>query len=152
LFFSVHTVHPHEHFGPVLAFGTPGAGVDLHDTGQLVLGLVEGTFELGLVDDLEGPVIGLPDFGFGPLAFFPEVEKDREVFYGGFYVLVEFYPVLVQLDVFEDLGGAFVVVPESGGQGQLFVPGDLFPAVRDVKDTSPGRPGGPSYLLSALVS
>ena len=152
MLFPVHTVHPHEHFGPILALGAPRAGVDLHDAGQLVFGLVEGALELSLVDDLEGAFVGLADVGLGAFAFLPEVEQDDKVFYCSGYVLVEFNPVFIEFDVFKDLGGALVVIPESGGQGQLFVPGDLFPAVRDVKDTSPGRPGGPSYLLSALVS
>ena len=40
LLLPVHAIHAKQHFGPVLAIGAAGAGVDLHDGGKLVLGLV----------------------------------------------------------------------------------------------------------------
>jgi len=145
LFFPVHAVHTQEHLGPVLAFCSAGAGVDLHDGGQLVFGLVEGALELGFFDLAEGLCVGFAGLFFGGFAGLPEVEEDGKVFNGGLYGFVEFDPVLVELDVFKNFRRSFVVVPETGAQRQLFFFVDLKLTVVDVKETSSGRLRGPSY-------
>jgi hypothetical protein len=113
LFFAVHPVHAQEHFGPVLAFCAAGAGVDLHDAGKFVLGLVECALELHLFYLAEGFVIRFAGLLFGGLAGFPEIEQDGKVFNRGIDGVVEFDPVFVEFDVLENFGGALVVVPET---------------------------------------
>jgi len=145
LFFSVHAVHAEEHFGPVLTFRTAGAGVDLHDGGQFVFGLVERTFELCFFDLAQRLFVGFAGLFFGGLAGLPEVEEYGKVLDGGLYRFVEFDPILVELDVFENFGRSFIVVPETGAKRQLFFFVDLILTVVDVKETSSGRLRGPSY-------
>jgi hypothetical protein len=114
--------------------------------------LVQGAFEFRFLDGLERLVVRLAYFRFGALAFLPKVEKNRKVLDRSLYLFVEFYPIFVDFYILQDLGSPLIVVPETRRQGKLFVPGDLLPFIRDVKDTSSRPPGGPSYLLSALVS
>jgi hypothetical protein len=66
--------------------------------------------------------------------------------------MVKLYPVFVQLDVFENARGPFVIVPESGAQGQLPVFFDLDLPVGDVKETSSVPRAGTSYRLIFPVS
>jgi hypothetical protein len=113
LFFAVHPVHPQQHFGPILAFGAAGAGVDLHDGGEFVFGLVESAFEFGFFDAGEGFIVGFAGFFFGGFAAFPEIEQDGKVFYSRIDRLIQSDPVFVELYVFENIGGALVVVPET---------------------------------------
>jgi len=144
LFFPVHAVHAQEHLGPVLTFCSTGAGIDLHDGGQFVFGLVKGTLELCLFDLTEGLFVGFAGLFFGGLAGFPEVEEYGKVFNGRLYRFIELDPVLVELDVFENFRRSFVVVPETGAQRQLSFFVDLILTVVDVKETSSGRLRGPS--------
>jgi len=56
------------------------------------------------------------------------------------------YPIFIDFDLFQDGCGPGIIVPESGGKGQLLVVVDFRFSVSDVKETS-SRPGcGPSYL------
>jgi len=77
-----------EHFGPVLAFGAAGAGIDLHDGRQFVFGLVEGALELYFFYPGHRLVIGLTGLFFGRLAALPEIEQHDEVFHGRVHRLV----------------------------------------------------------------
>jgi hypothetical protein len=116
LLFAIHAVHTREYFGPVLAFGATGAGVDLQYGGQLVFGLVERAFEFSLFNGLYGLVVGGFYFFFTALSFFPEFKKDGKVLNGRFYLFVQVYPVFVELDLFYDGGGPGIIVPEAGSQ------------------------------------
>ena len=60
-------------------------------------------------------------------------------------MFVQFHPILVELNVLQDLRGSLIVVPETGTQCKLFVAIDFVSSVEDVKDTSPVPPGATSY-------
>jgi hypothetical protein len=144
LFFAIHAIHAQQHFGPVLAFGAAGAGIDLHDAGELVLGLVQCALELYFFDLGEGLVIGFARLFFAGFAGLPEIEENGKVFDGAVDGVVELDPVFVELDVLENFGGPLVIVPETGTQRELFFFVDLELTVVDVKETSSGRLHGPS--------
>ena len=144
LFFAVHAVHAKQHFSPVLAFSAACAGVDLHDAGEFVLGLVESAFELDLFDLGESLVIGFAGFFFAGFAGLPEIEEYGKVFDGAVDGVVEPDPVFVELDVLENFGRPLVIVPETGAQRELFFFVDFELTVVDVKETSSGRQHGPS--------
>jgi len=146
LLFAVHAVHAKEHFGPILTFGAPGAGVDLHHGGQFVLRLVERALELCFLDADHGLVIGLAGLFFRGLAGLPEFKEHDKVFHGRIYGIVELDPVFVQFDVLENFRRALVVIPEARAQRKLLLFVYLILSVIDVKETSSGRPHGPSYF------
>jgi len=144
LFLTVHAVHAGQHFGPVLAFGTAGAAVDLQYGRQLVFRLVERAFKLGFIEQLQGLAMRLFGLLLGGIAGLPEVEKHGKILHRGGCLLVQLYPVLVELDVFENFSSPLIVVPKAGREGQLLVFVYLILSVPDVKETSSGQPGGPS--------
>jgi hypothetical protein len=113
LFFAIHAVHPQEHLGPVLALGATGAGVDLHNAGEFVFGLVERALEFRLFDLCNGLLIGFACFFLAGFAGFPEIEKDGEIFDGSVDGVVELRPIFVELDILENFGRPLVVVPEA---------------------------------------
>ena len=49
--FTLADVHPHQHLGPVLAFGAAGTGIDLDDGAQLVLLPAEHVPEFKVFND-----------------------------------------------------------------------------------------------------
>jgi hypothetical protein len=75
--------------------------------------LVESAFELDLFDLGESLVIGFAGFFFAGFAGLPEIEEYGEVFDGRIDRIVEFDPVFVELDILENFGRAFVIVPET---------------------------------------
>jgi hypothetical protein len=62
------------------------------------------------------------------------------------------HPKFIQLDVLENIRGPLIIVPESGTQGELFILGNFYLSVLDVKETSSGPPPGPSYPEFFLLS
>jgi hypothetical protein len=83
-------------------------------------------------------------FFFSPFSIFPEFEKHSKILYGRFGVLVKVKPVFVQLDIFQDLCGTLIIVPEPRRKGALFVFVDFILTISDVKETSSGQLYGPS--------
>lgn len=50
---------------------------------------------------------------FFTFTFFPEFKQDGKVLYRPFCFFKKVYPKLVKFNVFEDLSGTLVIVPES---------------------------------------
>jgi len=59
-------------------------------------------------------VIGCLCFLFGGITPFPEIKQYGKILYGRFSGLIEFYPILIYLGIFENFGSPFVVIPETG--------------------------------------
>ncbi len=66
--------------------------------------------------------------------------------------VVKPHPVFIELDALHDLGGALIVVPETGTKGELFVLGYFLQSVLDVKETSLSRQCGTAYPVIFLLS
>lgn len=78
------------------------------------------------------------------LAVLPEFKKHSKILYGRFGILVQVKPVFVQFDIFQDLCGTLIIVPEPWRKGALFVFVDFILTISDVKETSSGQRYGPS--------
>jgi hypothetical protein len=37
-----------------------------------------------------------------------------KILHSGIHLLIEIYPILIQLDVLENFGSSFIIVPEAG--------------------------------------
>jgi hypothetical protein len=53
----------------------------------------------------------------GGIASFPELEQHGKILHRGGRLLVQLYPVLVELDVFENFSSPLIVVPKAGREG-----------------------------------
>src|SRR5213076_3530062 len=113
LLFAVHSVHAHQHFSPILALSSPSPGIDLQDRRQFILWLIEGALEFCFFNLLHGPLICLLYFLLTSLSGLPEIKEYCKVLNGSFHLLIEFNPILIELDVLQNLCGPLVVVPES---------------------------------------
>ena len=66
--------------------------------------------------------------------------------------VVQAHPVLIELNALHDLGGALIIIPESGTKGELFVLGYFLQSVLDVKETSLSRQCGTAYPVIFRLS
>ncbi len=57
-------------------------------------------------------LVGLFGLLFRSISPFPEFKQYGKILYRRVSRLIEFYPILIQLDVLENFGSSFVVVPE----------------------------------------
>jgi hypothetical protein len=101
---------------------------------------------------VEGFLVCLFRFFFRCFSGFPEIKQYGKILHGGFHTLIELYPILVYLDVFENARCTFIVVPKSRASGKLSFFFYLDMAVGDVKETSSVHPAGTSYRLAFPVS
>ena len=113
LLLAVHAVHAQQHFGPVLAFGAPGAAINLDDRGQLILRLIECAFEFQLVYLCRSFFKCRLCFFLACLAFFPEVEEHGKVFHRAFHFFVEVCPVFIDLYFFQDACSTCIIIPKA---------------------------------------
>ena len=108
-------VHAQEHFGPILAFGAAGAGVDRHDGGA---GVVFAGEQHGGFEALEVLGVGLEvalDIGDDGFAFAGEFEEGIEIFGHAAYAVIVgdgFFQALAGL---HDFLAFFGLIPEVRG-------------------------------------
>ena len=67
LFLRIHDIHAHEHFRPILRFGTTCSRIDFYDAGKLIFFPTEHVFKFQLIDFLQCNSIGLINLFWGGL-------------------------------------------------------------------------------------
>jgi hypothetical protein len=136
MYFGIPQVHPHEHLGPVLAFGPTGTGIDLEDGAQPVLFTAEHIEELQVFNGFDGFLVMGIDILFRGLIGFIKIIDHGEIIENCPCFIIGFGPSLDGFDVFQDFFCLFRVVPKTGLPGGFLLLFYLFKLFIDVKDTS----------------
>lgn len=109
VFLAPHEIHAKEHLGPVTTFRSAGTGIDLQDTGQFILRMIECAAEFNVVDELYRFFIGCIQFFFGRLPRIKKLEEDAEIVDDSFDFFKMGDPVLMDLDFLQGSLGALTV-------------------------------------------